>query len=246
MLGAIVGVGVLIKVVQMPTDASVRLLTSALDQRGLEQPEADAATQVTQGRITELGGGDQPVDHRADLFPRGIGQRLALVQPALQQGSDDRNLIRGPLLGEEHPVDGLLEACTRLEVGHPVVPQGAGKPDPEGLRQILPLSIEGSKVRVEVLAWAVHLLVGRLLFIRRTVPREVAHICERGEESDLPISRLALVVPERRTLSEVLLGQRLATLTRDVVPGEQRVEVLEQQHRCSLGFVSVRTDDFLE
>ncbi len=83
-LRPVLGVGMLVEVVQVLANIRVGLLTGLLDQRLLEQLEADASSQVTHDWVAQLGGADQSVDDLADLVARGPGHRLALAQPTLQ------------------------------------------------------------------------------------------------------------------------------------------------------------------
>ena len=55
----------------------------------------------------------------------------------LRHDAIPQDLVTGPLLGQEHPVDGLLEPWPGLEVGDAVVRQRPGEPAAEGLRQVL-------------------------------------------------------------------------------------------------------------
>ena len=179
-LGRLVTVGVLVEVTEVVAGVLVGLLARLPDERLLEQPVADAAAQVAQARVAQLGGDDEPVDHLADLVTLLFGHVAALLEPSLEEGPDDRDVVGSPLLGEEDPVDGLLQPCTGLEVHHAVVADGTGQPDLERVGQLLLLDVERLEVGVEVLARAVHLLLGRLLLVGRPVAREVADVGEGG------------------------------------------------------------------
>ena len=83
---------------------------SAGDQRGVEAAVPDLAGQVADRRVAQLGGGDQLVDDLPVAVAGVLGQRARVAQPPLQQVRDDRHVRARAAVGEEHPVQGRLQA----------------------------------------------------------------------------------------------------------------------------------------
>src|SRR5665811_2475517 len=87
--------------------------------------------QVADRREAQLGGDDQPVEDLPHLVAGRTRRRLRLVQPALKQIGDHRGLVGRPLLGQEHPVDGLLQLGTPLQIYDTVMAKYSRQPRPE-------------------------------------------------------------------------------------------------------------------
>ncbi len=152
---------------------------------GLVEPaEPGAAGQVADQRLAQLGRDDEPVEHVVRLAGPLAG-RCRGAQPLLQHGGDDADVLGLLLLGEEQPVDGLLELGGAVELGDAVVRQRADQPVLERLRQLLPLDVEALQVGVEVLARAVHALVRTVVVVLGTVAGQLGDVGEHAQDGEL-------------------------------------------------------------
>ena len=123
---------------EMSLHRLVHRVTGGAQPRFVDDAEADLTGQVGDDRMAPLGGRDQGVE---GLAP-GVVDRVALrslLEPALEDVDDHRDLRRDPLLRLVDPVQRLLERRRALEVGHAVVARapgasaarnGAGSPSP--------------------------------------------------------------------------------------------------------------------
>ena len=125
---------------------------SLRDHRFVEVAKADLASEVARGpgrgRRARRRGGRGPRRKSAPTWPTSSSasssrrSRIATIARA-------RDL--GPLLGEEQPVAGLLQAGRALEAGDPVVSERPRKRGGEPRRQSLRLGVERAQPRVQVL-----------------------------------------------------------------------------------------------
>ena len=100
-------------------------------------------------------------------------------------------------MGEEDPVDGLLELGPALQLVHAVVGQRARESGDESLRQALALDIERVEVGPEGLAGAADafafLLVDVLALCRGQVPGELSQVGEDREDLELAVQQLGII-----------------------------------------------------
>ena len=155
-------VGMVGEILQTVAHAVVDLLAGLGDLRRVEQAEPQITGDVADHRVAHLRGDDQPVQYLADRTGRR-GGNVVSAEPAPQQCADHR--YRGSPSAAAPGTAGTppLPARVRAPGGDVVVAQRASEPGPERLGQPLHLDVEGMQVRVEVLARAVHALVGILL-----------------------------------------------------------------------------------
>jgi hypothetical protein len=206
---------------QQPPRLLENLLTRSDDDRLLEVAVPDGAGQVTDGRIAQLGGDDEPVEHVGHLGPRRTGRRRHGSEPAVEQRQDGGQLVGDALLGQEEAVHRLLQGRAGLEVGDPVVQQRTGQPCAEGLREGLTLDVQGVQVGVEVLPRAVDLLVGFLLGTGRAVAGQLGEGGEGGENGQFAVQQLGIVGGQLAARGGVLGHQLLGVPPADVVTGDQ-------------------------
>ena len=129
-LGSVGGRGVGGKRLDLVGDAAENGQPLGVDERLVEPPEPDAAGQVADHRIAQLGRAHHPLEQltrRCCDLVSGCGR----VQPALQQRDRHLDVGRRALLGDEDPEDGLLERGRSLEIIDAVVREHAYEPVPE-------------------------------------------------------------------------------------------------------------------
>ncbi len=136
------------------------------DQWLVEQPEPNAAGKVAHRGVADLRGDDQLPEHLGDLVGEHRRRYRGIPQPALEKGTDHRQLVALPLVRAEDPVHGLFELATGSKALDTVVAKGSCQIGPESLRQILLVRVEGVQVGVEVLPRAMDPLVRSLLLAR--------------------------------------------------------------------------------
>jgi hypothetical protein len=211
----------LVELVEQPRSPVEDLLPGGAQDRLLEVPVADGPGQVAHRRVAQLGGDHQPVEHLPDLRARRpVGQPVG-GQPAVQQRRDRGPLLTDALLGEEDPVHRLGQRRARLQVLHAVVGQRPPQPGEEGLRQPLPLGVEGVQVGLEVLPRTVDLGVGLLLLAGRPVAGELAQVGEGDQHVELGGQQLCVVDGELVAGGRVLGDQLPRVPAADVVAGDQ-------------------------
>jgi len=106
-------------------------------------------------------------------------------KPRLEQGGDHWDLVRRPLLGQEHAVDRLLQFGTRSQIRDAVVAERSPQPRLERRRQLLLSDVEGVQERMEVLLRTVDALVGVFFLHRRPVAGQLAQVGKCGEKPEL-------------------------------------------------------------
>src|SRR5450756_1499973 len=225
---------VVVEVLQMCADFGVDLLSGGLDDGVVEEPEPDASGEVADRGVAQLGGDDQPVEDLPHLVAGRTGRRLWLVQPSLEQCGDHRSLVGRSLLGQEHPVDRLIQLGTPVQICDPVVAKCSRQPHPERIRETLLLDVEGVQVGVEVLLWTVDALFRVFLGTRGPVTRQLAQVCEGDEQRKLITPQLGILREPAAQLA-VLGDESPSPFRAHVIAGDhgpQRFEELMRPRRC--------------
>ena len=196
-LGAVGRVGMGGEVPQLLPRGGEDPLASRLDDGLIEDPEAHAAGELADHRMAQLRRHDEAVEGLVELVAQGLGQCLGLLQPAVEERHHDRNLRWRALVGEEDPVDRLLELGRALEPVHAVMGQRAREPCDERLGQAFALDVERVQVGPEVLTGAADpfavVLVEVLALRRRPVAGELGQVGEDREDLELAAQQLGIV-----------------------------------------------------
>ena len=120
----------------------VGMLARVRDHRLVEVAEADVAGEVREHRVAPLARAHEPVERLAEIVAHAPRQLIGELEPPVEDRHHRRPRGRGPLLGEEQPVTGLLQRGRAVQSVDPVVRERPAQERHERRRQVLSLRVE--------------------------------------------------------------------------------------------------------